>query len=107
MIENADALQNLLAEALTPKGACRLTFDRMLEVLEAGQAAGLVLFTVDVINAEGTRPHPEWMFRLTDAETAVTLASDVIPRALKFYRGHASDRTLSSAAFEVYFEPLD
>lgn len=107
MIENAEELQDLLAEALTPGGACRLPFDQMLRVLEAGQAQGLILFTVDVTNADGTRPHPEWMFRLTDAEAAATPAKDIIPMALNFYRDHTSDGALSSAAFEVYFEPAD
>lgn len=107
MTDRPAELKDLLAEALTPKGACHLSFDRMLDVLEAGQAAGLALFTVDVTNADGTHPHPEWMFRLADAETAVTPVSDIVPMALKFYRDHASDRILTSAAFEVYFESLD
>lgn len=79
----------------------------MLHVLEAGQAAGLCLFTVDVVTEGGKRPLPEWMFRLTDVEIETVAINKIVPMALEFYGQHASDAELKNAWFEVFFEKLD
>lgn len=100
-------IADLLAESITPGGTRPLEFRQMLEVLEAGQAAGLALFTVDVTTVGGVRPLPEWMFRLTDEEVEAVPIDQIVPMALEFYGQHDKDAELTGAWFEVYFEKLD
>jgi hypothetical protein len=102
-----DRMTELLAQSVTPGGACGLEFPQMLDVLEAGHAMGLMLFTVDVTTQGGLRPLPEWMFRLTDEEVETVASEQIVPMALEFYRGHATDPELSGASFEVFFERPD
>jgi hypothetical protein len=97
-------MTDILAESLTPRGTRDLVFKEMLDVLEAGQAAGLSLFTVDVTTAEQVRPLPEWMFRLAEGEAQMVAANQIVPMALDFYRRHESDAELAAAWFQVYFE---
>ena len=98
---------DILAESITAGGTRPLEFSQMLEVLEAGQWAGLALFTVDVTTVGGVLPLPEWMFRLTDDEIETVAIDQIVPMALEFYRGHSSDPELIGARFEVFFENLD
>lgn len=98
---------DLLAESITAGGTRPLEFRRMLEVLEAGHAAGLALFTIDVTTVGGVRPLPEWMFRLTDEEVETVPIDQIVPMALEFYRQHERDTELTGAWFEVFFEKLD
>lgn len=100
-------LDQILAESLTPGGTRPLAFQKMLDVLEAGHAAGLCLFTVDVVTEGYKRPLPEWMFRLTDEEVEAVAIDKIVPMALEFYGQHASDKELNTAWFEVFFEKLD
>lgn len=100
-------MADLLAEAITPGGTRPLTFQPMLEVLQAGHAAGLALFTVDVTTAGGARPLPEWMFRLTDEEFETVPVDQIVPMALEFYRKFASDPELTGAWFEIFFDEID
>ncbi|WP_165188168.1 hypothetical protein [Caulobacter soli] len=100
-------MNQILTESLTPGGTRPLAFRQMLDVLEAGHAAGLCLFTVDVVAEDGKRPLPEWMFRLTDEEVETLAIDKIVPMALEFYGQHASDPELNAAWFEVFFEKLD
>jgi hypothetical protein len=100
-------MTDILAESITPRGTRDLEFQEMLDVLEAGQAIGLVLFSVDVTTARQERPLPEWMFRLTDEETETVAITQIVPMALDFYRQHASDPDLTKAWFQIYFEMPD
>jgi len=97
-------LHDLLAEALTPGGTRDLEFQQMLQLLVDAEAAGLVLFSVDVTTSGQVRPLPEWTFRLTDEERETVAVDQAAPMALEFYRKHASDPELISARFQVYFE---
>ena len=97
-------MAEILEESITAGGTRDLEFPQMLDVLEAGQAGGLILFTVDVTAAGQVRPLPEWMFRLTEEEIETVADDQIVPMALDFYRGHASDQELTSAWFQVYFE---
>ena len=97
-------IADLIAEAVTAGGTRDIEFHQILEFLRAGQAAGLLLSTVDVTTTGQVRPLPEWMFRLTDEEVQTVAVDQVIPIALEFYRQHASDPELTSARFQVYFE---
>lgn len=96
-------MEELLAEAVTPGGTRPLSFQRMLDVLEAGHAAGLALFSVDVTTCGGGAL-PEWMFRLTDQEVQSVAVEQVIPMALDFYRQNGSNPELTSGRFEVFFD---
>lgn len=96
-------MEELLAEAVTPGGTRSLSFQRMLDVLEAGRAAGLALFSVDVTTCGGGAL-PEWMFRLTDHELQTVTVDQAVPMALDFYRQNGSNPELTSGRFEVFFE---
>lgn len=109
-----DDIDDMLRKALDAAGTPPLPFGQMLRLLEAGHAAGLVLFSVDVIlyppgttTQNKSRPLPEWMFRLTDEELETVQPQEVVPMALDFYRQHASDPELAAAHFEVFFELID
>jgi hypothetical protein len=100
-------LNELLAEALSPRGTRDLELHQMLQLLTVGEAAGLVLFSVDVTTVGQARPLPEWMFRLSDEELETVPADRGLPMALEFYRKHASDPELTAARFQVYLERPD
>ncbi|WP_298159756.1 hypothetical protein [Brevundimonas sp.] len=100
-------LEEILAESLCATGTRALTFSHMMSVLEAGHHAGLKLFTVDVETSDGSRPLPEWMFRLTDKEAAEMQTEQIVPAALEFYAANAADAELREAIFLVYFETAE
>jgi hypothetical protein len=102
-----DQMGEIIAEALTARGTRDLEFESMLDVLVAGQAAGLLLFSVDVTTVDQTLPLPEWMFRLTDQEVKTVPADKIVPMALDFYRHNASNPELTGARFQVYFDRHD
>ena len=102
-----DEMTGVLAESITAGGTRDLEFRKMLDVLQAGQAAGLVLFSVDVTTVGQKHPLPEWMFRLTDEEVETVAIDQIVPMALDFYGQHASKPDLTDAWFQVYFEKLD
>lgn len=97
-------MDGILEEALTAHGTRDLEFEPMLNVLAAGKAAGLLLFSVDVTTPDKTLPLPEWMFRLTDQEVETVSTDQIVPIALEFYRQNASNTQLTGARFQVYFE---
>lgn len=100
-------IDEILVEALTAHGTRDLEFEQMLNLLMAGQTAGLSLFSVDVTMVGQTLPLPEWMFRLTDQEMETVSTDQIVPMALEFYRLNASNSELTSARFQVYFERDD
>jgi hypothetical protein len=106
MVRAMDQIDDLLRRSCTPGGSGFVEFAQMLELLEAGGARGLNLFTVDVCTKGQTRPLGHLMYRFDEDEMSTIPAAEKVGLALGFYRENATDPELTSAWFEVFFEGL-
>ncbi|MBC6983591.1 hypothetical protein [Caulobacter sp. 17J80-11] len=102
-------LDRTIAAALTAKGSGRLSFVRMLQLLETGRERDLPLSAIDATGEAGRIPRTECGFyvdlnELEDAgEDRATMAQKSNGWALDHYRSGKVD--VGGAEFEVWFRP--
>lgn len=73
-------LETAIAAALTAKGSGRLSFERMMALIELGRSRGLSVSTIDATCDCGWTPRPDWGFHI-ESDDLERMAGDLPARA--------------------------
>ena len=73
-------LQAAVIAALTAKGSGALSFEQMMDLIEAGRCRGLAVSTVDATCDRGRTPRPDLGFHV-ESDDLDRMANDISKRA--------------------------